>query len=397
MKTKIYYILEIFLIAIIGCSNPNEPEVLNSKNHEVVYDFLLEFDNSTSSGANQIIKSIDGDYLIAGYVRMNRLNSFIAKMREDGEILWKKTFSSGIGFKTILEDSDKNIIAGGNGINSDFHVINTDANGNLLWEYNHDIEYSRNIVKLAKNKNGEIIIAASSYAIGYDGIVYKLDVNGNLVWEYMIDFGDELRSNPFALFINEINQIEVLGQTGGFEIEPEFWIITLNNEEKKTDSKIFTENIEFLGYLGGNANIIRNERDDIIGCGSNKFVVLDKNGNLITKKEIQPLTNYSYLDINSINNYNNGTFILAGDQTKRWEEKIGPNHYQVHTDPYASIFNIDQSGIINWIIDISSYESVFSLSKSVISNEIGEIISDGYNVLPNRENGKAWIKKIRLK
>ena len=144
-------------------------------------DFVWEksFGGSQIDEARAIIKSGDGNYIIAGDTRSNdndvsqnkgAADLWLIKISPTGNLIWKKTIGgSNFDVARAIENSQNNgFIISGSSRSSDIDVsenkgqndawiLKTDNNGNLLWETTvggSNIDFSYDVAELA---NGSVI------------------------------------------------------------------------------------------------------------------------------------------------------------------------------------------------------------------------------------------------
>ncbi|GAB6135207.1 PEGA domain-containing protein [Thermococcus prieurii] len=148
--------------------------------------------------------SPEGDIIVAGSVYIptpGRWEAWILKLDENGNIIWKKTYSGGSGeITTIKVTSSGNILAVGT-FHGDIWVAQLDSSGNidsqrvLRPKLSKDEEAEIGINSVAQTSNGDIILAGwiwtfivapGSYSpYNPDGIIIKLSRDKNIIWSHV--------------------------------------------------------------------------------------------------------------------------------------------------------------------------------------------------------------------
>ena len=159
-----------------------------------------------------IIQTSDGGYIVAGNSSTSSNNSgALLKIDQNGTFQWKKTYggTSHDEFSGIEETSNGGFMIIGNtesndGDVSNFYggyydcwIVNTDINGNIIWEKNYggsSDDYANSICKT--NDNGYIISTVSN-SIDYD-VTSALGNNSYNAWVFKL--------NPLSVGLQE-NQL----------------------------------------------------------------------------------------------------------------------------------------------------------------------------------------------
>lgn len=312
------------------------------------------------SGYDKAIdQTSDGGFIIAGssnsndsYISGNHGASdyLIIKMDESGEIEWQKCLGgSGYdGANAIVQTSDGGyIVAGysnsndgdvsGNHSGYDYWIVKLDAFGNLVWQkslggYGEDIASS-----IDQTSDGGYIVAGHSWSNaggditgnhgGTDYWIVKLSTDGNLIWQkslggsandvcFSIEDADD--GGFLMAGFSASNNNDVSGNHGGGD----YWIVKLNMDGalvwEKTLGGSSQENAfsikkshDGIGYLvGGTAY---SNDGDVSGNFSeppNSWIIkIDLSGNLIWQKSFG-----GNLDdaVWSIEPLNDGGFVVGG-------------------------------------------------------------------------------------
>jgi len=141
--------------------------------------------------AYKVLAAKDGGYFITG--SLNGYNSccgriFLMKVSFKGDSLWTKTFERGIG-SSITYTSDGNLAIAGTlqeGTGNDLVLLKTDSDGKLLWKkvfIGTGYEYGSSLVE-ATDKGLVMVGVTNSKGNGRDDIyLLKTSSSGELVWD----------------------------------------------------------------------------------------------------------------------------------------------------------------------------------------------------------------------
>ncbi len=146
---------------------------------------------------NDIIKTKDGNYILAGMSNSKNINGeddfYFLKIDKWGNILWEIFFfgERDDNAQSVIETSDGGLLLLGEsysyatGISKDLFAIKYDAKGNLAWAKNFggiDMDGGRQVIE---DSDGNYIFVGWTRSFGQgnsDFYVLKLDPNGNLIW-----------------------------------------------------------------------------------------------------------------------------------------------------------------------------------------------------------------------
>jgi len=145
--------------------------------------------------AYSVRQTSDGGYIVSGYTTSFGAGSgdiFLIKMDANGNLQWAKTYggTDSEWAYSVQQTSDGGYIvvgttrsfgAGG----SDFFLIKTDANGNIIWAKTYGGTDYDVVHSVQQTSEGGYIVAGGtlSFGAGYsDLFLIKTDVNGNLQW-----------------------------------------------------------------------------------------------------------------------------------------------------------------------------------------------------------------------
>jgi len=135
----------------------------------------------------------DGGYIVAGYTTSfgaGNVDIILIKTNSSGNLQWAKTYG-GTNYDyaySVQQTSDGGYIVAGYTTSfgaggSDFFLIKTDANGNLIWAKTYGGTGDDNAYSFQQTSDGGYIVAgwANSFGAGnFDIFLVKTDANGNI-------------------------------------------------------------------------------------------------------------------------------------------------------------------------------------------------------------------------
>ena len=210
-----------------------------------------------------------GGFMLAG--KMNNGNRLIM-MRTDaeGDSLWTKI--NGVMFDTyeakdIIETADQSIYLIGDtsaiSAQTDIHLTKTDSQGNILWckKFGGN-DYDR-AVSFEQLADGSFVILGNTFSFGAGGSDYyliKTDVDGNVLW-----------TNTFGTNQNEVAVSLLATQDGGFIVsgeretnnsdEQDLYIVKVNDQGNLVEIQNSHETPAFSFYPNPANNYITFESD----------------------------------------------------------------------------------------------------------------------------------------
>ncbi len=190
------------------------------------YDFYIIRTNSVgdtvwtqtlgTSGPEEgraIAKTHDGHYMIAGYIVNTNSDIYLIKMQDNTVIDWQKTVGQADGTDVaygITATADNGFLLAGNRYSvangeNDMYMLKIDANGDSLWSYTHEDDFTHDQGQIAHQAdNGEIYLfgtkAVSSSGAYRDYWALKFDAP----MDSRIDFS-EIQPHSFQLAQNRPN------------------------------------------------------------------------------------------------------------------------------------------------------------------------------------------------
>ncbi len=144
--------------------------------------------------AYSVQQTSDGGYIVAGYIYIAWPNYdiFLIKTDANGNVQWAKTYGGTYGdyAYSVQQTSDGGyIVAGRTGSfgagNWDIFLIKTDANGNIQWAKTYGGTNSDEAYSVQQTSDGGYVVAGytNSFGAGYsDFFLIKTDANGNIIW-----------------------------------------------------------------------------------------------------------------------------------------------------------------------------------------------------------------------
>jgi uncharacterized delta-60 repeat protein len=160
------------------------------------------FGGSAWEDAYSVHQTSDGGYILAGFTysfSAGGSDVWLIKTDADGNMLWDKTFG-GIGLDVAYAlqlTSDGGYILSGDtnsygAGSSDFWLIKTDADGNMLWDKTFGGANDDEAYAVQQTSDGGYILTGFTYSHGAgssDFWLIKTDADGNMLWDKT--FGSE--------------------------------------------------------------------------------------------------------------------------------------------------------------------------------------------------------------
>ena len=221
------------------------------------------YGGTLGEGANSIIKSSDGNYMVAastsstngdllGQVNRGGNDCWLFKISDNGNILWQKTYggSQGEGASGIFETpggdyvftstttSNDGNVSGNHGY-ADTWVVKINMNGNITWQKCfggfdmdngtiRDIDATGNIVIVGYtfSKNGDIPASKGSE----DLWVLRLDANGNKLFSNVLggksgDMANDAIPTADGMYITAGRSNSTTGDVTGNDGGEDVWVV----------------------------------------------------------------------------------------------------------------------------------------------------------------------------
>lgn len=179
---------------------------------------------------NDAILAKNGNYLISDACGK------LLEVSSEGKILWTFALDDTIHFHDVDELESGNLLFCISGKN---RVVEIDKTGKVVWEYNIDLDWPRNVERL---KNGNTLITDKNKCI-------ELDKNFTIVWKAPIGGYNTVRTDAGDTYICTTKGVVKLNQKGeivwnlAFRIPPSEDIVT----KGLTIEKI--QELKMIGYI----------------------------------------------------------------------------------------------------------------------------------------------------
>jgi uncharacterized delta-60 repeat protein len=148
---------------------------------------------SASDGANSIIQSRDGGYVVAGYTASfgtGGWDFYVVKLDSSGNVVWRKTIGGGSDdlANSIIQSRDGGYVVAGwtwsfGAGNNDFYVVKLDSSGNVVWTKTIGGSASDGANSIIQSRDGGYVVAGYTASFGTgsaDFYVVKLAPDGTL-------------------------------------------------------------------------------------------------------------------------------------------------------------------------------------------------------------------------
>ena len=424
MKTTITLLLTILFF---GCTNAQAPAIQWQKSlGGSVYDVPRAIQLTTDGGyvMTGVSQSNDGD--VTG--NNGSFDYWVVKLDATGTIQWQKSLGgSGDDFAQSIQTTLDGgyVVAGyvlsndgnvsGNHGGSDYWVVKLDATGNIQWQKtlggsNSDVAYA-----IQTTFDGGYVIAGLSNSNdgnvtgnhgGYDYWVVKLDATGNIQWQKTLGGSNEddaytIKTTSDGGYVvagrSKSSDGNVTGNHGVYD----YWVVKLDA----------TGNIQWQKSLGGSNNDIAQSIHTTSDGGyvvagysqsidGNSFgnhgsydcwvVKLDAAGNIQWQKSLGGLSD----DVaQSINTTSDRGYIIAGYSSSNDGEVTGNHGAQDYW-----VVKIDAIGNLQWQKSLggSSSDVAYAILNTSDSGYIlaGYSSSNDGNVTGNHGGVDCWVVKL---
>ncbi len=380
-------VLFTFIIILISCG---KDENLTNPTGNELYDVVFDktYDLSTGpSEASDIIETSQGGYLIAGRNKTGTVNhSALLRLDVNGNELWNKTYNNGRSLHSVIEVEGSGFVAVGAAKDSNY-IVRTDYQGNIVWEVQHYFQYSDDIRKVIKTKDGGFLAIANSYATSVNARLLKLNSSGTINWVTIIQGNPAVK--VYSVKENADSTISLFG-TSKTTSNPESWFLTLDKNGNELTRKSITGSIAELGYTFYEYSVHQTSSGYFAGCGVEFFFLFESNGNLVIKRAVQPTKNYYDLRMYSLVPSLSNGFVACGHQN---QSVLIDSVFS--TKSIASLFLFNSSGAFSKSVEIGD-TSGYNSATSVIEANDNSIVCGGYKTLDGLKT-EIWVKKIKLK
>jgi hypothetical protein len=336
----------------------------------------VTYGGTGSDGGYEVIESIGGGYLVAGYSNSfssGDLDVYVVNLDGDGNLIWEKTCGregDDVASSIVMDESGDILVAGymeSEWAERDAYLIKMDSRGNILWQSvygGYDYDGAEDIIPAG---NGDFILVGYSDSFGeeeYDVWVLRIDGNGDLLWNrtfggWNIDMGRAVAATADGGFIvvgdsssfsEDDTDIYVLKVDGSGEL---VWDMTYGIYGSEIASDIIA--LEGGNYLISATRSLERRGGDI--C----LLRINGNGELLWNISLEDEQEDT---VNSVAVLEGGGFVLVG-QSFSWEEE--------GLDLLIAV--IDMDGEVLWIKRFQGMVS--ATANSVIQDTLGNVVIAG--------------------
>lgn len=442
------FALNLFFTALLlfNCSkNDDAPTTANNLNKET--DFIKTLGGTKNESAQSIVKTLDGGYVILGYVQstdgdvVNKENEsfdyWLIKYDQNNVLQWQKTYggseedrgsdviqTSDGGFAILgsSKSSDEDV-TNNNGFN-DFWVSKLDASGTISWEKSFGFAGADNGISIIQtNDDGYLLIGvldvtasngegnskslSSKKHAGGDYWAIKLNASGEKQWSRF--YGGTFTDTPYDVIQTEDNGYIIVGSSDSNDVDIngnkgsyDFWVIKISDSgnlvwEKSFGGSEIDEAWAIVNSGDGNYLIVGDTRSTNLDVSSNKgaadcwVIKITPIGELIWEKAFG---GSGFDAARSILKTQDGGFIISGN-SRSTDGDVSTNQGQND----AWVFKIDANANMEWQktlggseVDLA-YGAIELNDKTVIV--VGASNSANINIPENKGFTDLLIFKIK--
>ncbi|MFC1474891.1 hypothetical protein ACFLQK_02490 [bacterium] len=340
----------------------------------------MSYGGKNNDGAESIIKSPDGGYVISGYGIFDEFvldyGTLLLKIDESGKEEWSGNYGVDyVGESVVIASDTAYVVVGRYG-----SLAKVDSDGNELWVKQYGGEGSDNTFALQKTSDNGYVISGYTTSFGADeedAWILKVDSDGNQLWSTIsgLEGSDQVES------VQETT-------TGDFVVAGYTTVKGSGNADGLVIKFDSTGNKVWAKQYGGDApdfaNTILNTDDGgyIVSGRSSSFsspsvpwiFKLDSDGNEVWSKTYN---NFPYAIIFQMAQTSDGGYILAG-----WSGGT----------PDVLAIKVDSSGNEIWARTIGGADSDYA--NSVEQTTDGGYIFAGVTQTYSAGSGDVWILKL---
>ena len=167
---------------------------------EVVWN--RTYGGSQDDGARSMVEAADGGYVIAGYINSSRVGgakAYVLKVDTQGNRIWERSLggAKSDGAESIIRSKDGAYIVAGWSYsvdpNGDAYIFKIDDRGELIWERNYgggNWDHAGSVVSV----DGGYVVAGFTHSYGSgnrDAYLFKIDEAGNMLWNRTYGGGED--------------------------------------------------------------------------------------------------------------------------------------------------------------------------------------------------------------
>lgn len=427
---KKYFILSLFItFSAIASAQPTAGKPIR---------WERSYGGTMNETAYSIVKTDDGDYIVAGTTFSNdndvtfnngNLDFWVVKINSVGGKQWQKTYG-GSGddvAKSIVQTSDLGYMVVGytnsndgdvtvhNG-NNDFWAVKLSPTGALQWEKTFggsDIDEANDVIQTF---DGGFLIAGRCYSSDsgitdhrglFDAWLIKTDALGDIQWRksYGGTGTDEAKSviqltdNSFLMACSSnSNNIDVTQNFG----EEDYWLVklsptgfiqwskTLGGSFSDIPSKLIqTKDGNY--FVQGSSSSLSGDVSGNHGASDFWAVSINTGGGIIWQKS---LGGSGIDEGTSVYQLQDSSFILCG-HTQSYDGDVIGNHGM--TDSW--VIRLDQFGGMKWTKSLggSNYDYCYALAPGNFASTViaGSSSSSDGNVSQNKGMDDYWIANVK--
>ena len=381
------YFIFTFILVLFSTSllSQNPPDTL----------WTRTFGGSDIDQATTVQQTIDGGYIVAGYVGSYGAGGgdlWLIKTDANGNEEWSQTFGGNYtdGAESIQLTTDGGYILAGytasyGAGNYDFWLIKTDSDGNEEWNQTFggsNVDWAQSVQQTI---DGGFVIAGGTYSFGSgekDVWIIKTDANGIEIWNQT--FGGIYNEGAESVQQTSDGGYIVAGYTASYGAgDTDFWLIKTdsdgNEEWSQTFGGSYTDRAESIQQTTDGGYIITGYTASY-GAGNNDFWLIktDSSGN----EEWNQTFGGNYTDgAESIQLTTDGGYILAGETLSYGTG--GGDIWLIKTDI---------SGNLVWDKTLGGIES--ERAYSIKQTTDGGFIIAGYSASYGSGSRDFWLIKL---
>ena len=324
-------------------------------------------------GANSIIQSSDGGYVVAGWtLNLGYYDFYVVKLDSAGNVQWAKTIGGSYDdiANSIIQSSDGGYVVAGmysfGERHSNFYVVKLDSSGNIVWAKTIGGSGSDEAHSIIQSSDGGYVVAGGTSSFGaggYDMYVVKLDSSGNVLWTKTIG-GSDLDA-AYSIIQSSDGGYVVAGWTWGFGAGyGDMYVVKLDS----------SGNVQWAKTIGGSNSdaaysIIQSSDGGYVVAGYTKsfgagyrdiyVVKLDSAGNVQWAKTIGGSSDD---EASSIIQSSDGSYVVAG-----YTESFGAGDIDFY------VVKMDANGNVCFSQNITNYS---------VSSNVGSFSSPSTTAFP---------------
>lgn len=188
------------------------------------------FGGSSGDGAFSIVEAGEGEFVAAGLTASfgdGVVSAYLMKINGNGDKVWEKWYggSGDAGANWIVRSGDGGFLVAGwtapsDDSNSEVYLLKIDGDGNRVWEKTYGDGGDYRAYRIVQSGDGGFIVAGitnSSDAGDTDPYFLKVDANGNMIWEKA--YGGSGDEEPWEIVETGDGEFIVVGWTESFGAE----------------------------------------------------------------------------------------------------------------------------------------------------------------------------------